>query len=114
MKKICSILLVLTLVLASCSVAFAAPVEITNDQLSDGSEAVTNDVIIDITEVTGGGNIYNVDVEWGNLTFKYDFGSNATWDPDNHILSEPVAAKWIGDTTSKITALRNLLCAESR
>lgn len=106
MKKLLSILLVLTLVLASSTVAFAAPEVIGSPSVSPDHEftgtapvTVDKDVSITLDPYDASTTVYKVDIEWGNLNFVYNGGSQGTWNPEDeaqggHSYTSKVDAGW--------------------
>ena len=113
MKKICSILLVLTLVLASCSVAFADTTETFKSYGNDANftgDSVTTEgkvVTVKVNGVTGGGEIYKVEVAWGSLDFEYNLGSENTWDPVSHTNVGAAGPSWTNDNQSATITITN-------
>lgn len=98
MKKVLATILVLTLVLASVSFAFA---ESHNSLASPITE--NKDVKVNVTSKTGGGTVYKIDIAWDSMNFTYSKGANDTWDPVDHRHEGSVAAHFEGTNTANIT-----------
>lgn len=107
MKKLFTILLALTLVFASFSVAFADDLDPNTDILGNTAskeieftgvaEQVSRPVKVFVNPQTGGGEVYKVNVAWGTLTFTYNKGQASTWNPDTHT-TDSVGASWSNNT----------------
>ena len=95
MRKICAIMLVLALVLASFSVAFAADpqpdyIESVEAESNVASEPVTITYVGD----KGGKDVYRVEVKWGNMEFTYTDVQSDTWNAENHEATGAAEARW--------------------
>ena len=105
MRKLSVILLVLTLVFASFSVAFAEPTT-TTDNITDltSAQTVSKDVKIVYLGDTGGAKVYKVDVEWDDLTFTYTEAQSNTWNPEDHEMQGETNPTWSKETANiKVT-----------
>ncbi len=97
MKKMISVLLVLTLSLCMGITAFAAEIE------EDGGEARAD---VKGTYVSGGTEttVYSVDVTWGSMEFTYTSYFIGNWNPETHQYDDSTDANWTCDAdANKIT-----------
>ena len=90
MKKGIAISLIIMFVLM-----LATPVFAVNTNLDP-----TYSNTVDITAVTSGSNKYSVDVEWGDMTFKYDVGE---WNTENHNYVTEASEAWDSNTKNATT-----------
>lgn len=92
MKKGIAISLILMFILMLATPVFAASA---NTNL-DASYSNT----VDITAVTSGSNKYSVDVEWGDMTFKYEVGE---WNTEDHKYITEASEVWNSNTENATT-----------
>lgn len=90
MKKIISLILALTMILAlavSASATGATEIFTNRTPLQSGEKAwaATNTATgeVKVTVTTASNPIYKVDINWDNLSFTYDINAGV-WNPDNH------------------------------
>lgn len=97
MRKIISTVLALALMLSLSVTAFASEL--------GGSQDVTAKYEKTETEEA----IYNVDIQWGELTFTYSETTEKTWNPDTHTYDTDVSGGWDKtETTIKVTNHSNV------
>lgn len=113
MKKLFSLILVLTLVLSLATVASAEETDVITNQngvndVTDFDEnngaSVTGTVTIDVISAQPDP-LYYVVVNWDDLTFSYNFGTDApVWNPSDHTYSSATATGWVNTTANiKVT-----------
>ena len=95
MKKLLAMILALAMVLGMATMVAAATID--NNAMADGSEVVSGAVTINVTPGTGA-EVYKIDIDWSALTFTYNFGTGAEWDPEDHTYSGGTDAGWEEDT----------------
>lgn len=101
MKKFFAFLLAFAMMFSLCGVAMAAGSGNINDDgaVSGGKQG---DVVIKVTGVAGdAAKIYYVVIDWGTLTFTYDFGQTKTWDPSNHKFNTAGTGGWVQSDSTK-------------
>ena len=97
MKKLLAILLVMTLVLSSMSVAFAG----SHGSVPNEGTTESKDInVIVYPQVANGQVIYRIDVAWGNLDFRYDIGNQGVWLPNEHKYDDTTGAKWVNSSAN--------------
>ncbi|MBO5322799.1 MAG: hypothetical protein J6A88_01695 [Oscillospiraceae bacterium] len=97
MRKIISTVLALALLLSLSVTAFASEL--------GGSQDVTAKYEKTETEEA----IYNVDIQWGELTFTYSETTEKTWNPDTHTYDTDVSGGWDKtETAIKVTNHSNV------
>lgn len=93
MKKIITIALSLALLLSLSTTAFASEL--------GGSQDVTAKYEQSTSEET----IYNVDLNWGDLTFTYSESTEKVWKPDTHTYETTTTGGW--DKTESAVKVTN-------
>lgn len=99
MKKTLSLILALTLILSMSITAFAADITPTG-----GSN---HNVTATYQAGATSGTVYGVDISWGDMVFTYTDASKGTWNADNHVYDNPVAAKWTCAEGANIITVTN-------
>lgn len=93
MKKIIILLMVLAMVMSLSITAFA----------SDLGES--KDVTAKYEKNESGQPIYNVDLNWGDLTFTYTENTTKIWNPDTHTYDTTTTGSW--DKTESTVTVTN-------
>ena len=102
MKKLICIALALVLTLALSVTCFAAIA-------ADGSGSESKTVTAKYVGPTFSGDVYGVDVEFGNMEFTYTAAKQGTWDPATHTYLESATATWTADgNTVEVTNHSNV------
>ena len=99
MKKIISLILALTMILALAVSASASTIP--NDgtkKLNSTNNTASSDIKINVSVATNP--VYNVDVAWDKVEFTYNFNAGV-WDVENHVYNSADTA-W-NNETGKIT-----------
>ena len=97
MRKTISIVLALVLLLSLSTTAFASELGGTQDVTAKYEKTENEEAI------------YNVDLNWGNLTFTYTEHTEKTWNPSTHTYEEVVTGEWDKtESTIKVTNHSNV------
>lgn len=88
MKKLFSVMLVVSMLASMSLTAFAAGNSETNTGGNSGIK-VTGDVVEGTT-----GSVISADISWENMTFNYTAGSQGVWQPDSHSYSGGTKGAW--------------------
>lgn len=101
MKKLISILLVLTMVVLMVPVASIAAYAAGSTTLPDAaSEDITATYVAGATATP----IYAIEISWGSLAFTYTAAGQGTWDPDNLTYTGTSEAAWTcAEGANKVT-----------
>jgi len=91
MKKIISMMLMLALVMSMSVTAFASDLGGSKDVTAKYEQSETEDPI------------YNVDLNWGDLTFTYTETVEKVWNPETHTYETTVTGGSWDKTEAKIT-----------
>lgn len=91
MKKMIAITLVLAMIMALGTVAFAAD---SNVDSENGSQDI--DVAAKYVDGVVSGTKYSVDVSWGSMEFTYTVSGTKTWNPKTHEYDIESGAAWAG------------------
>lgn len=99
MKKIFTVILSLTLLLAMSQAAFAA------NPITEKAGSDSADVKGTYAEGASAQTIYSVEIVWGDMGFTYTDESEGTWNASTHEYQNKVPAAWSCDKTdgNKIT-----------
>lgn len=97
MKKIISLALVFVMIMSLGIAAFAADIEAT-DGSANGEVKATY-----VASNNVGGTVFSVDVEWTNLQFTYNEGSEATWNATDHEYNDDAVAEGWVESAEQIT-----------
>lgn len=89
MKKPISVLLILAMVLAMSTAAFAATID-----SAPGSQNI--DVNARYEDGTTASTTYSVDVAWGAMEFTYTISGTKEWDPVTHTYTTNTTPTWSG------------------
>lgn len=85
MKKIAALILVIAMLMAMSTTAFAATIT-TGDQ--------TIDVEAKYQDNTSSAPVYSVDITWGAMQFTYTESGSMTWNPNDHTYTDSTTASW--------------------
>ena len=102
MKKLCSLIVAVVMVLSVTVTAFAAAP-------GDSEEIdVTGKYNSTVTE----GTVYSVDIAWENMTFTYNETTEKVWNADSHSYTTTTTGSW-DKTTASITIINHSNAAVS-
>ena len=97
MRKAITVILTLALILSMSTTVFASQLGGTQDVTAKYEKTENEEAI------------YNVDLNWGNLTFTYTEHTEKTWNPDTHTYEEEVTGSWDKtESTIKVTNHSNV------
>ena len=108
MKKFLTMFLILAMVLSLSFTALAVDATYENETWTPNG-GNTQDVTVEVTDVTSADEVRYVVVAWESMEFTYNKGSEGTWNTTTHSYDNVVGADWEDDSaTITVTSHSNV------